>query len=244
MPEGARAGASSRQRAGSLPETRPFEFEPLCLAGRCSIIASGSAGGLVPAGALLSNVVREVAPNADSLLLVVEGLFSFGRARAAVWVVMGPGLGMNPRLRQALRFGRARLGREWRQSPTPRRRSGGGHVSSVSGTGPAALLAAAVAIEAVDPSGSLVREKPPGVEPASTSSICFVPGKIVHTRFAVFRHDVAVRRGIPRRRCERAPGCRFRFLLDSPGPHSRASPCPLGRTLAFRGGGAADRIRA
>ncbi len=156
----------------------------------------------------------------------------------------GPELGMNPRLRQPLRFGSARLGREWRQSPTPCRRSGGGHVSSVSGTGPAALLAAAVAIEAVDLGGSLVWEEPPGAEPALTNSICFVPDKVVHTRFAVFRHDVAVRRRIPRRRCERAPGCRFRFLLHSPGPHSRASPCPLGRALAFRGGGAADRIRA
>lgn len=66
-------------------------------------------GGLVLVGLVFDDLVREVAPGADPLLVAAKGLLPFGLGYAALRVVMESGLGVDPRPYQALPVRRSAL---------------------------------------------------------------------------------------------------------------------------------------
>lgn len=66
-------------------------------------------GGLVLAGVFFDDLMREVAPSADPLLVAARGLLPFGLGYAALRVVMESGLGVDPRPYRALPVRRSSL---------------------------------------------------------------------------------------------------------------------------------------
>lgn len=59
-------------------------------------------GGLALAGVFFDNLVRDIAPSADPLLVAAKGLLPFGLGYAALRSIMESGLGVDPRPYQAL----------------------------------------------------------------------------------------------------------------------------------------------
>ncbi len=80
----------------------PFRGRRLASLLIIAFIALYFGGSLVLAGVFFDDLVREVAPTADPLLVAAKGLLPFGLGYAAIRLVIASGLGVDPRPYQVL----------------------------------------------------------------------------------------------------------------------------------------------